>query len=323
MAALVCVSCSGRSRQKTVNVVQVPVFCADSAYAYLASQLEFGWRVPGTQGHRDCGDWLCARLQHFGAVVEEQLGETKLYDGRRIPVRNIMASFQPENTRRVLLCAHWDSRPWCDREPGAARRYADCSLSPSADKPGVMGANDGASGVAVLLEVARQLQAQMPEIGIDIVFFDAEDCGAPDWADSKAVNDWCLGAQYWAKHLPARMRADAFGILLDMVGGRRAVFMWDYLSARQARPVAEKVWSTAQALGYGHLFQNGDGGMLTDDHQYVNSLAGIPCIDIVDYDDMRGGFAESWHTAHDDLAHIDGETLQAVGQTLLQVIYNE
>ncbi len=287
-------------------------FSADSAYRYIAEQVAFGPRTPGSQAHRDCGDYLTRKMQSFGAEVSEQRADIRTWDGKTYQMRNIIASFQPEQSQRVLLFAHWDCRPWSDTEQERSQQF----------KP-VLGANDGASGVAVLMETARQLGqlAHLP-MGIDIIFFDLEDYGVPDW--EKDVQDsWCLGSQYWAQHPHKAGYSANYGILLDMVGTRGACFMWEYFSKRYAPHVLYQVWNKAQDFGYGRFFVQSDGGVLTDDHLYVNRLAGIPCIDIIDFDNDRGGFFDGWHSQRDDMRNIDQATLQAVGETLLSVLLSE
>ena len=188
-----------------------------------------------------------------------------------------------------------------------------------------MGANDGASGVGVLLELARQFQIQQPNIGVDIIFFDAEDYGATEEFRGENTEDsWCLGAQYWAKnpHLPG-YRAE-YGILLDMVGGTQATFYCEQISEYYAMNVVNKVWSQAKSLGFGQYFIDQKGGTVTDDHLYVNKIAGIPSIDIIQFDpNSDSGFAHYWHTVDDTMKNIDKNTLNAVGTTLMHVVYNE
>jgi len=154
------------------QVVQVPVFDADSAYSYVDAQVAFGPRVPNTPAHVACGNYLAQKLESFGAVVTNQYADLTAFDGTVLKARNIIGSYKPETKRRVLLFAHWDSRKWADRDPDPANHH----------KP-ILGANDGASGVGVLLEIARLIQQQQPAIGIDIIFFDAEDYGAPAFYD--------------------------------------------------------------------------------------------------------------------------------------------
>ena len=210
-----------------------------------------------------------------------------------------------------MLCSHWDSRPFADQDPNPANHHTP-----------ILGANDGASGVGVLLEVARQLATNAPAVGIDIVFFDLEDWGAPEFYTGAERSDaWCLGSQFWAKEAKnAGYKAD-FGILLDMVGASGAQFYREQFSSHFARAVQDNVWNTAQSLGFGNTFVDARGGAITDDHYYVNTMAGVPCIDIIQYNPYGAtGFGDYWHTLADDMRHIDRRTLYMVGQTLLQLI---
>lgn len=309
-------ACQGKKKNDSTqrdNAPQTRIeFSADSAYRYIAEQVAFGPRIPASKAHETCGNYLVNKMKSFGADVQEQKADIRAWDGKTLPMRNIIASFQHENAQRILLFAHWDCRPWSDMEE-----------TKNLQMKAVLGANDGASGVGVLMEVARQLgKAQTLPVGVDIIFFDLEDYGVPDW--EKDVKDsWCLGSQYWAKHPHKAGYTANYGILLDMVGTRNACFMWEYISKRYAPDVVQKVWNKAQELGYGQFFIQADGGILTDDHLYINTLAGIPSIDIIDFDNDRGGFFEGWHTQHDDMSNIDKLTLQAVGNTLMHIIYSE
>ena len=311
-------------RQEEGNSSATFAFEADSAYRFIAEQVDFGSRVPGTPAHEACARYLREKLRAYGAEVHIQQGQKTNYRGEPQQIYNIIGSFNPEAKRRVLLCAHWDSRPWCDQE----ENYDD-RMQP------VLGANDGASGVGVLLEVARQLNSLNPSNpsdrpegpGIDIVFFDVEDMGAPSFYTGKEVaDDWCLGSQLWAERArqEGTNKAYRYGILLDMVGSPDAVFPKEYFSLQYASAHVERVWNTARQLGYGRFFRDARSYPLTDDHYYVNTLAGIPCIDIIHYDAQSGtGFAHYWHTTHDDMDNISRTTLDAVGKTLMAVICND
>lgn len=294
-------------------VVEPPAFNVDSAYAYVKAQTEFGPRTMGSAAHEACCNYIAGKLAEFCDTVLIQPFTARTYDGRSWNAANIVASFAPGKQDRVLLSSHWDSRPFADHDPDPANH----------DKP-IDGANDGASGVGVLMEVARQLRQLNPKVGVDIVLFDAEDYG-PKEGDSAPKGDWWgLGSQYWAKNPHVAGYKAKYGILLDMVGAPYACFMQENFSVRFAQPVVAKVWSTAFDLGYGSYFQNSPGGIITDDHYYVNQYAGIPMIDIIHYDMATGtGFPSVWHTVGDNIGAIDRNTLGVVGATLLQVIKNE
>jgi Zn-dependent M28 family amino/carboxypeptidase len=287
-------------------------FDAASAYGFVKKQVEFGPRVPGTPAHAACADWFVATLRQWTPDVVVQEFKARAYDGRPLAGKNIIASFNAEAKDRILLCAHWDSRPFADHDPDPANHF----------KP-VIGANDGASGVGVLLEVARCLSLRKPAVGVDILLLDLEDFGEhANWRGS-SEDSWGLGSQHWAKN-PHRPGYKArFGILLDMVGAAGATFPMEGTSMYYAPAVVRKVWDTARGLGLGRYFIDRESDPLIDDHLYINRHAGIPTIDIIDYDAGRGGFPSSWHTVGDTLDKIDKKTLEAVGRTVLAVVTQE
>ena len=291
-------------------------FSADSAYTYIAQQVAFGARVPGTDEHAVCGDWLVKKVAQYGAQVRNQYGTMINYAGEEQPIRNIVAFFEGSTPYTILLCAHWDSRPWSDEELLYEDRFAP-----------VLGANDGASGVGVILEILRQLSTVKANGGytpsVQVVFFDCEDMGTPaHYTGKEREHTWCLGSQYWAKNYaqssPIKIQ---YGILLDMVGDPSATFPREYFSVTHAATYVEQIWRTATKLGYGRYFVNQPAYPITDDHYYVSTIAGIPCVDIIDYKSNNGtGFAEWWHTQDDDMRNINKQTLQAVGETVITTI---
>ncbi len=298
---------------------ETPVADADSVYAYVEAQTSLGPRVPGSAAHARCVEMLKARLVAAGAEVSVDAGVGSLADGSSIRFENIFGRFGGDKERRVLLLAHYDTRPWADEDPDPANH----------DTP-IDGANDGASGVAVLLEVARHIAAKAPGIGVDILFTDAEDSGmsAPEGSDDATVvryeNSWCIGTQHWVRNMPydiAKGEMPAYAILVDMVGAGGAVFAKEYFSMRSAPQVVSKVWDAAARRGYGEMFVQRRGGAINDDHIHIIG-AGIPAIDIIDAG-RPGGFTPTWHTLADNIANIDRTTLQAVAQVLLDVIYSE
>lgn len=305
---------SSRSQDTdTIAMAPAPEFNADSAYAFTAAQCAFGPRVPNTEAHKLCGNYIAEKFRSYGALVTDQYADLTAFDGTVLKARNIIASYNPDAEARLLICGHWDSRPWADNDPDSANWH----------KP-VLAANDAASDVAVMLEMARLIAQNPLKIGIDFICFDAEDYGAPQWINSNEENDWCLGSQYWAEN-PHKFGYKArFGILMDMVGGQGSTFSKELFSKEYAAQVVDIVWNTATQIGYGNYFLNRDGGYITDDHLPVNRIAKIPCIDIIPYfSDGPSGFGPTWHTVNDDMEHIDKNVLKAVGQTVLQVIYNE
>lgn len=313
-----CASCKNASKTAaepdTVALVG-PTFRADSAYMFAAKQCEFGPRVMNSAAHDRCGEWIMQKFREFGMSVEAQDAELKGWDGTMLRSRNIIARFRPEQTTRILLCAHWDSRPWADNDPDSTNWR----------RP-VMAANDGASGVAVMLELARALQSDTTlQIGVDFVCFDAEDWGTPQWINSgDSESTWALGAQHFASHLPDGFEV-RYAILLDMVGGEGARFYKEGMSMQFAPEIVKKVWRAARKAGYGNFFPRQEGGMVTDDHIPLNQTARIPTIDIIPFypDCAQSSFGPTWHTLNDNMEHISRNTLKAVGQTMIQVIYTE
>lgn len=278
---------------------------ADSLYSFVEAQTSFGARVPNTEAHSKCVEYLSNTFKRYGAQVTLQTADLKAYDGKMLHSTNIMASFNPSNANRFLIASHYDSRPWSDEE----------ALNVDAAKP-VMGANDGASGVAVLLELARIIsQDTTITMGVDLICFDSEDYGV-----SGVENSFCLGSQYWSQQTRINGYKAKFGILLDMVGGYNARFYREQISDYYAKDIVDMVWQRAAKAGYSDLFINETGGGVTDDHYYVNSIAGIPCIDIIDYIPGRG-FPDTWHTNHDVIENISKQTLYAVCSALIATLF--
>ena len=302
-----------KNTKNTHRVVSIPQFNADSAYHFVARQVAFGPRVPGTPAHDRCAKWMVNQLKTYTPQVVVQNFSARTYDHVMRQGKNIIASFSPEKTNRILLMAHWDSRPFADHDKDKSKWRTPIDA-----------ANDGASGVGVLMELARLFHRQNPQIGIDIVLFDLEDWGAPeDIRNQGKEDDWALGAQYWAKHPHTPGYSANFGILLDMVGAKNATFLKEYYSRQYARYYVKQIWNTAAALGYDNYFPNRDGYPIDDDHYYINKIAGIPSVDIIQLDpnSSNGTFWEYWHTTGDTMDKIDKNTLKAVGQVLLTVIY--
>lgn len=313
--------CNGGANQqknpatKKKITIKIPDFNADSAYSYIAKQVSFGPRVPNTENHDACAKYLYDKLNSFADTAMNQKYTAKAFDGTRLKGINIIGSFNPEAKDRVLLCSHWDSRPWADHDSDPAKR----------NEP-VMAANDGASGVGILLEMARQMHLDHPEIGVDIIFFDLEDYGPPrDKQQNDEEDWWALGSQYWARHPHIENYYANYGILLDMAGAKNAKFYMEGYSMMYATGVIKKVWNTARKLNYSMYFPFEQNGYIQDDHVYINEIIGIPSIDIIHLnpDSSNHTFFEYWHTTHDTLDKISKETLKAVGQTLLTVIYEE
>lgn len=293
----------------------VPKFNADSAYAYTAKQVAFGPRVPGTKAHAACAKWIIEKLKGFSDTVYIQKFQAKTYDGVLRNGENIIASFSPKNPNRILLMAHWDTRPFSDHDKDKAKWNTP-----------IDGANDGASGVGVLMELARQFHLHRPKIGIDIVLFDLEDWGPPAYLHLRGTeDDWALGAQYWSRHPQVPGYSAKFGILLDMVGAKNSTFLKEGFSREYASYYVNLIWNTAKALGYDNYFPNRNGYSIDDDHTYVNKIAGIPSVDIIDLNphSINGTFWKYWHTSGDTMDKINKQTLNVVGEVLLNVIYNQ
>ncbi len=320
--AFVLTSCgqshhSGNNRaenhQKTTHVI--PDFNADSAYAYTAKQVSFGPRVPGTKAHDACEDWIVGKLKQWSDTVIVQPFEARTYDGVMRKGQNIIASFSPRNPNRILLLAHWDSRPFADHDPDQSKWHHPIDA-----------ANDGASGVAILMDMARQFHAHHPNIGVDIVLTDLEDWGPPAFLHKPGKeSDWALGAQYWAHHPQVPGYSAKFGVLLDMVGAKNPTFLKEKFSIEYAAYYVNLIWNTAAGLGYDNYFVNKTGFYIDDDHIFINKIAGIPTVDIIQQDGSspNGTFWKYWHTSHDTMDKIDKNTLKAVGQVMLTIVYNQ
>jgi len=315
--ALIAASCAEKKKEEKsgepLRQVVVPTFNGDSAYSFVAAQVAFGPRIPNTKAHQLTGDYFAKKLTSYGAAVVEQKFQAITYDGNRLNLRNIIASYAPEKKKRILLAAHWDTRPFADKDPENPNATFD-------------GANDGASGVGILLEIARQLQKSQPAVGVDIIFFDGEDWGEKDGTTplpEGLESWWCLGSQHWARNKHKKNYSAYYGILLDMVGSKRAHFYREGTSLEYAPRVVEKVWNAASRIGFSDYFVKQNAGAITDDHLFINQLAKIPMIDIVHYHPVLGYFGDYHHSRKDNLTLISKETLYAVGATVLDVVYHE
>jgi len=301
--------------ESTARIVETPVFNSDSAYAYLAKQVSFGPRIPNSLAQIHCKDWIVEKLKGYGWQVKIQEFTSFRYDGYKMKGYNIMAQYQPQIQKRILLAAHWDARSIADKD------------SVDKNKP-IDAANDGASGVGVMLEIARLLSetSKKPTVGVDLIFFDLEDHGEPhDFTGNPSTTSWALGSQHWATNMMPENYRPYYGILLDMVGARGAKFPHEGTSMQYAPGIVRSIWATASDLGYGNMFIDEDAFGISDDHTAVNEVAKIQMIDIIDLRPVNGGFdfGSFHHTHQDNLNTIDKSTLKAVGQTLLQVLYRE
>jgi len=309
-------SCSTEPQQKikvaSKPKIEVPPFNADSAYYFVEKQVSFGPRFLSSNGWKNCAIWLEKKLKTYTPNVIVQEAPIITYDGKNHTLKNIIANFSPKKNNRIVLFAHWDSRHIADHD------------TKNQEAP-ILGANDGGSGVGVLLELARQFSNKNPNIGVDIILFDAEDYGQPENSGFPIMQDsWCLGSQYWSKNPHKASYFARYGILLDMVGAKNATFRHEQISSYFGSAILQKVWRKASHLGFGNHFVFEDAKQIIDDHYYVNTITGIPTIDIIEYDPAtENNFNKHWHTHKDDMDNVDKNTLNAVGQTLLEVIYHE
>jgi hypothetical protein len=293
-------------------VTEVPNFDRNKAYEFVQKQVDFGPRVPETSDHAACADWIKSTLESFDWEVQFQEAEVMGYNDQPMRIKNIIASINPEQKLRVLLCAHWDTRRVADQDQERQ------------DEP-ILGADDGASGVAVLLELARAVSTKTIDLGIDIVLFDAEDQGESSTATrAYRQKTWCIGSQYWSKNNHKMTQKPYMGILLDMVGSKGARFPREGLSVKHAAGIVTQVWNEALDLGYSDMFVTDNFGEIVDDHLFINDIARIPTIDIINLPtnpSANGTFGHYWHTHKDNMDIIDKHSLGAVGEVLLQVLY--
>lgn len=287
----------------TQHTMTIPEFNGERAFGFLRAQTAFGPRNPNSKGHRECLLYLVDRLRALADDVRVQEFVSTGYAGERLPLTNVIASFNPSSPARVLLCAHWDTRPRAEHDENASRR-----------NEAILGANDGASGVAVLLELAGILKASPPTIGIDIVLFDGEDYGMESDHDR-----YLLGSRYFAANKAADY-LPRFGILLDMVGDKFLDLPREQFSVRYAPDIVDLVWKTAAALGI-RQFEDESGEEVLDDHIPLNE-AGIKTIDIIDfnYPDQTNRY---WHSHKDVPDNCSAESLEAVGTVLTHVVYSQ
>jgi glutaminyl-peptide cyclotransferase len=290
------------AHQATLEI-EVPAFNPTRAFDYLTKQTSFGPRNPGSAGHQRCLNYLTKELQALTPSTELQSFTQDGYDGEKLHLTNIFSSINPKAVNRILLVSHWDTRPRADEDKDVSKQ----------NQP-ILGANDGASGVAILLEIANDLKQSSPPIGVDILLDDGEDYGKQSDQDN-----YLLGTRYFAKHLKPDYHP-SFGILLDMVGDSNLELMKEPLSMRYAPEVVDLVWSTARSLGVYQFTENVQHPVL-DDHVPLNE-AGIKAIDLIDfaYPDSSNRY---WHTTEDTPDKCSPASLQAVGKVLLEIIYHQ
>jgi hypothetical protein len=287
---------------------KVPKFDANNAYASIEKQVEFGPRYPGTKAHRELIDYLTEELTKYTDNVIQQDFKATFLDEKNVDATNIIGVINPDAKRRVLLCAHFDTRKIAEKDENEALK----------NKP-ILGADDGGSGVAVLLEIARLIKENGIDIGVDFVLFDAEDNG-----NTGTNTNWCLGAKYWSKNPHNKSYKAEFGILLDMVGAKNAEFGKEQNSMQSASKYVNKIWNMAANMSYGNYFLDMNSGSVEDDHVYVIKNLRIPMVDIINMSRTEGrdGFDHYHHTHKDDMDIIDKNTLKAVGKVVTATIYN-
>jgi Zn-dependent M28 family amino/carboxypeptidase len=311
---LIILILSGCSEEKNTGLSftekgrEVPAFDVDSAYHFVNEQVEMGPRVPNSEAHQKALNYFQEKLRSYAGnnAVYVQRFEAEGYD-ETLSLGNVIAAFNLSSPDRIMISAHWDSRPRADMD------------STDTENP-ILGADDGASGVGVLLELARRFRDNPPPVGVDIVLFDGEDYG-----ESGDLARYFLGSRYWSQNPPVPGYNPRFGILLDMVGGIGAQFPKEQYSVNYAPNLVNEVWNIAAEKGYGELFLNEQGAAVSDDHVIVNEQAGIPIINIIHHYRKSNGVAEFhpyWHTQADDMDIISKETLQAVGDVMAELIYN-
>lgn len=310
-------ACSGRQAASSSVTSPQPVaketphFSADSAYKAVAAQVAMGPRCPGSPEAAECAAWIESELRRHGAdtvIVQRATLPDPMNPSRQVPIANILGRFNPGAERRLMLVAHYDTRPVADEETDPVK-----AATP------IPGANDGGSGVGVMLELARLMAAARPDAGVDLLFVDLEDSGT-----SGDDASWCLGSQYFAANLPYKDASDRpqAAVVLDMVGAPGARFHREAFSQHYHPGLVARMWEAARAAGYAARFPQEDGAPILDDHLPL-IRAGIPAIDIIENrSDATGGFPAAWHTLADDMTNIDPSTLGAVGQTITQFVYN-
>lgn len=313
LIAIIAVSCKS-DRTPTNNAEEpvvttrrkVPKFDHERAYANIAKQVEFGPRYPGTEAHGKLIDYLSKTLESYTDQVIRQEFKVDFLDEKNISATNIIGIVNPGVKKRMLLCAHFDTRKIAEKDEDATRQ----------DDP-ILGADDGGSGVGIILEIAKIIKENGIDIGIDYILFDAEDNGDEG-------KNWCLGSEYWAKNPHTPNYTADFGILLDLVGAKNAEFGKEDASITTAKKYVDKIWTLADRMSYGNYFMNVESGPVMDDHVNIIRHRRIPMIDIINMSQQNGrtGFDHYHHTHKDNMDIIDKNTVRAVGKVVTAAIYN-
>jgi len=306
ITVLIFIGCQNEKIPQENKKVKIGSFNQDSAFAFIDRQVKFGKRYMNTEEHEECKDWLIDKLESYNFEVITQDFKAMSYKKEELNGTNIIGRYNPKIKERILLCAHYDTRHIADKD------------SLNIELP-IDGADDGGSGVGVILEIARQIKNNPIPMGIDIIFFDAEDYGS----DEKGQDyTWGLGSQHWSKNIHEEPYEVKYGILLDMVGAKNATFPKEGFSTKTAPKEVNKIWNFAKAMGYEKYFVDKQVGYYTDDHRFIIENAQIPMIDIINIK-SDGKFGHYHHTHLDNMNNIDKQTLKAVGQIILAVICKE
>lgn len=285
----------------------IPKFDSENTYKFIEEQIAFGPRNPNSIAHKKAKDYFKNYFLKYTDNVELQKFQYVGYDKEVLDLTNIIVKFNPQSKKRIMFSAHWDSRPWADKEKEENKR----------NKP-ILGANDGASGVAVLMELAKILKEKPVDYGIDIILFDGEDYGKDD-----DLTNFCIGSKYFANTKESGYKP-MFGILLDLVGDKKAQFAKEEISRQYAPEIVELVWSIAKSIN-ADKFSTSFSTSIYDDHLSLNQV-GIKTINIIDAGLVGGNNKDEsrnyWHTHNDDIRNISKETLQQVGDVLVKLIYS-
>ena len=281
----------------------VPRFDEDHAFSYLVAQCDFGPRNPGSDGYYACLDYLITELdQSANEIILQDFSYQERRYNKQYNLENIIARFNPDSEFQTVISAHWDTRPWADQE----------DLRQDRDQP-IIGANDGASGVAILLELAKIMGENPPPIGVNLVFFDGEDQGVPGENET-----YCQGSRFFAKNLPIPRPDEA--INLDMVGDKQLVLPIERYSLEYHPKLVRHLWDRAKDMGLDAFIGRVDYAIY-DDHIPLNEIAGIPSIDIIDFK-YPNSYANFWHTLNDIPENCSEESLGQVGALMVDYIYN-
>ena len=288
----------GSAAQRNPAAAASTGFSGSSAYSYAKAQVDFGPRVPGTEAAQKAGDWIIRQMRSRADTVIVQSFTYTTADGRKLPLRNIIARFRPDLSDRVLYVTHWDSRP-----------KSESGTTQAEKKMPVPGANDGASGVGMFVALGDALKRSRPVVGVDLLFTDGEDYG--EFGPPEV--DVLIGAKYFAAHPPTPGYKPIFGVLWDMIGDKDLRIPYEMNSFQQAPEVVSRVWQTAADLGYGNVFVQESGGLITDDHIPLLN-AGMKVIDVIDLT------YPPHHTPHDTMDKVSAKSLAMVGDVATALV---